>query len=408
MKQLKSQTEEIEELKLAHKKVYGVEPTSIATAPGRFHLLGEYTSFFKDKTLSMAVNLYVYVAVSLSDDTNLEFNFVQFDEKKKSNLFQMKFKKEDKWANAIKSVIFGFQNQGFNLKGMNFTVYSNFLPSAGFGITTAIKVASVWAIKDALKLRCSQENLLKILEIGNKKFLNIVHQKADYFTAIYSKENSLVLTDYSTGKYEIFPFKFKNISIILTDAGVPRISTWNEDSLFQPENVLLLGELKEFRSTAYGGWIYEENPAERNEVLSVVNEDIKRRLVCVMQEHKNVLNCVNAIQKNDFSIFSRAVKYSQKIMRDLYDISCPEIDWLLKRVSELDDNPEDIHNPINCGRITGKGFGRCTYSFMRTVDVEKYEQKLQEYERIFSFKTEAYKVESVKGVHLIKSSSKNL
>ncbi len=399
--QIKNQSNEIEEIKKYHKSEYAKEPETIATAPGRFHLLGEHTSFFKDKTLSMAVNLPVYIAVSQRADTNLNFNFVQLEDKKKSNLVQLKFKKEDKWANAIKAVLFGFLENNFNLKGMDFTVYSNFLPSAGFGITTAIKVATAWAVKDLLKLRASQEMLLKVLETANRKFLNILHQKADYFTPIYSKENSLVLTDYSKGTYEILPFNFKNISIILTDAGVPRVTTWNEESLQQPENVLLLGELKQFKSTAYGGWVYEESAAEINEVLSVVSEDTKRRLICVMQEHKNVLDCVNAIQKGDFSIFARAVKHSQKILRDLYDFSCPEIDWILKRVSEIDDDPKDIHRPINCGRITGKGFGRCTYSFVRNVDVERYGEKILEYERIFGFKAEFFTVKSARGVHLL-------
>ncbi len=400
-KQIKEQSSEVEEIKKNHKSEYEKEPETIAMAPGRFHLLGEHTSFFKDKTLSMAVNLPVYIAVSLRGDTNLNFNFVQLEDRKRSNLIQLKFKKEDKWANAIKAVLFGFLENGFNLKGMNFTVYSNFLPSAGFGITTAIKVATAWAVKDLLKLRASQEMLLKVLETANKKFLNILHQKADYFTPIYSRENSLVLTDYSNGTYEILPFNFKNVSIVLTDAGVPRVTTWNEESLQQPENVLLLGELKQFKSTAYGGWVYEESAAEINEVLSVVNEDVKRRLICVMQEHKNVLDCVSAIQKGDFSIFARAVKHSQKILRDLYDLSCPEIDWILKRVSEIDDDPNDIHKPVNCGRITGKGFGRCTYSFVRNVDVERYKEKLLEYERIFGFKAEFYTVKSARGVHLI-------
>ena len=88
-------------------------------------------------------------------------------------------------------------------------------------------------------------------------------------------------------------------------------------------------------------------------------------------------------------------------MRDLYDISCPEIDWLLKRVQELDENPDDLRNPVNCGRITGKGFGRCTYTILRKDDLEGYKEKLAEYERIFRFKPEFHIVKPAKGVRLL-------
>ncbi len=384
-----------------HEKEYGVKPDVIAVAPGRFHLIGEHSHFFKDKTLSMAVDLPVYVSVSKRDDANLRFNFVQLNDKKRAALASLRFKKEDKWANALKSVVYGFSSGGFECCGMNFTVWSDILPSAGFGITTAIKIAATWAIKELCSFRCTRVELMQVVERANKLYYGVENHKADSFTAIFSKENSLVLTDYSTNSYEVIPFKFKNKSIILTDASVPRIVTWNEESLQQPENVLLLGELKERRSNVYGGWRYEEDTAERNEVLSVVNEDTRRRLLCIISEHKCVLDAYSGIINNDFSTFARAVNKSHEFMSDNYDISCPEIDWLLKRVQGFNCGPEDLRNPANCGRITGKGFGRCTYSFLRLEDVPKYNETLLEYERIFGFKSASYTVKPAKGVHLL-------
>lgn len=391
----------MDEIISAHEAEYGVKPECIASAPGRFHLVGEHTWFFKDKTLSMAVNIPVYVAVSSRSDSNFRFEFAQLKERKRSAISTLKFKKEDKWANAVKAVLYGFSAGGFTLKGMNFTIWSETLPSAGFGITTAVKVASAWAIRELCGFRCTQEQMLQILDRANKLFLGTDTHRADSYAAIYSKENSLLLTDYSLNTFDIIPFKLKNRSVILTDARVPRIVTWNEESLQQPENVLLLGELKERKANVYGGWQYEENHAEVNEVLSVVSEDTKRRLICIMQEHKNVLDAVTAINKADFASFARAVNRSHEIMRDMYDISCPEIDWILKRVQELDENPDDYRNPVNCGRITGKGFGRCVYTILRDCDIEKYRAKLAEYERIFGFKSECHIVKPAKGVRLI-------
>ena len=55
----------------AHETEYGEFPSITVSAPGRFHLIGEHSWFFRDKTLSMAVNLPVYVAVSVRDDASL-------------------------------------------------------------------------------------------------------------------------------------------------------------------------------------------------------------------------------------------------------------------------------------------------------------------------------------------------
>lgn len=384
-----------------HKAEYGTEPDAVATAPGRVHLIGEHTWFFKDKTISMAVNLPVYVAVSRRDDSNLRFNFVQLKEKKRSSLTTLKVKKEDKWANALKAVVYGFSSSGYKCSGMDFTVYSEVLPSAGFGITTAIKIAGTWAVKDANKFRINEENLIQILEKANRQFLGLDNFRADIFAGVYSKENTLVLTDHARGTFDLLPFKFKDKTIILTDARVPRITTWNEESLQQPENVLLLGELKDRKSTVYGGWVYEDNGSERNEVLSVVSEDVRRHLICIMNEHRYVLDAQSALEKADFSGFARSVNKSHEGMKTLYDISCPEIDWLLKRVQTLASPAGDPRNPANCGRITGKGFGRCTYSVLRNEDVDKYKEVLADYERIFGFQAECRIVKTSRGVRLL-------
>ncbi|MCI7440338.1 MAG: galactokinase [Spirochaetia bacterium] len=391
----------MEEIIEAHKKEFGTKPDVIARAPGHFHLAGEHTWFFRDKTLSMACDFYVYVSVSFRDDQNVKFNFAQMEETKKCSLSSLKFKKEDKWSNALKSVLHGFASMGFNLRGVNVTVYSDILPSAGFGITTASKVAFAWAMKELCGFKAGTEILLQVLERGSRNFLQNDNFMADVFSAVYSKENNFVLTDYAKKSHDLIPFKFKDKTILLTDARVPRIVTWNEESLFQPENVLLLGELKEPKPSLYGGWHYEESKSEVNEVLSVVHEETKHRLLCIMQEHKCILDCVSAVEKCDFASFARAITKSHEGMRDLYDVSCPEIDWILKRVSKLDENPDDLRTPVNCGRITGKGFGRGVYTFLRSTDVEKYQEKLFEYSRIFGFEAKSYVVKPGRGVCLV-------
>ena len=48
-----------------------------------------------------------------------------------------------------------------------------------------------------------------------------------------------------------------------------------------------------------------------------------------------------------------------------------------------------------------KGFGRGIYTVLRDSDVEKYRERLEEYERIFGFDTRCYEVKPARGVHLI-------
>ena len=61
----------------AHELEYEKKPEVVAKAPGRFHLAGEHSWFYKDKTISMAMNLYVHIAVSKRDDGLAKIYFHQ-------------------------------------------------------------------------------------------------------------------------------------------------------------------------------------------------------------------------------------------------------------------------------------------------------------------------------------------
>lgn len=348
----------------------------------------------------MAVDLPVYIGISLRNDSAVRFHFVQLDERKRANLSSLKFRKEDRWANPIKAMIYGFTSGGFSVGGMNVTVWTDILPSAGFGITTAIKTASAYGMRELFSVPCSDAQLLQVIERGNKLFLGVGNYTADIFSAMYAEPDSCVLTDHSRNSYELLPFAFEDTVVLLTDARVPRISVWDETTLHEPGNVLLLGELKERRHNVHGGWQYEDSPTEINEVLAVVNEDMRRRLRCIMLEHQYVLDAADGLRHGDFARFCKAVSRSHDAMRDLYLLSCPEIDWLVKRVQNFDMT--SVRNPNGCSRITGKGFGRCTYTILKTADVEPYKQKLVEYERIFGFHPSCYSVKPARGVHLVR------
>jgi len=385
----------------AHELEYEVKPEVVAKAPGRFHLIGEHSWFFKDKTLSMAVNLPVYVAISKREDSVLKFYFHQLKDSKKSTVTTLKYKKEDKWANNLKAVIYGFLSGGFDLKGIDITVYSDFQPSAGFGISTAIKAATAVAIRKLFNLKCSDVELLQVIERGNKNFLQQNNYNASNFSALFSKKDNLLITDHSTNTWDYVPYKFENKKIILIDTKVPRLSTWSEDSLFQPQYALMLGDLREKKPNIYGSWHYIKDVTDINEVLSIVSEDVQRKLKAIIYEHNSFLEARDGLDQGDFFKFARAVNESHLTMRDMFSSSCPEVDWIIKRVNELEPNLETTRNPVTCGRITGKGFGRCVYAFMRESDVEKFKENIVEFEKIFGFHPDYYEVEPSDGTVII-------
>lgn len=385
----------------AHELEYGKKPEVVAKAPGRFHLAGEYSWFFRNKTLSMAINLPVYVSISKRDDSSLKCYFCQYDERKKANLTSMKLKKEDKWANTIKAVAYGFTSGGYKISGMDITIYSEILPSAGFGITTGIKAAFAIAVRKLFDLNCNDVNLLQVIERANRLFLKTENFSADNYAAFFAKKGNLIITDYYKNKWDYIPFSFPGKKIFLIDTKVPRIPLWNENTLFEPHYALILGDLRESKDNVYGGWRYIDNITDINESLSELSEAEHRKLMGIIKEHNDIMNARDGVESGDFFKFARAVNHSHETLREHFDISCPETEWILKRISEFEPNLELIRNPVTCGRITGKGYGRCVYTVIRDCDVDKLNEKLSEFEKIFGFHPVSYEVECADGASIV-------
>ena len=388
----------MEAVKETHFEEYKVPADIVVSAPGRFHLTGDHSSFFLDKTLSMAVNMPEYLAVSVRNDFNYNFYFHQQNDRKKAIRDNLKFKKEDRWANFIKGIISAIGN----CPGFDFTVYSDYNISSGLGISTAIKVSAALAITTLIGADSSPKAIEEIVKKADTGFLGTETKLADLFTAIYSEANTCILTDYKEKSWKTAPFIFPDYSIVLTDTKVPHVSVWNEQTLFTENNFLLLAELK---CQKKGYWIYEESAVEINEILSTVDEDSHHRLEGIIKEHKCVTDAFAGLSDRNFSVFARAVNKSHEVMRDLYTFSCPETDWLVKRVLEM-DTASTPRNPTACSRITGKGGGRLIYSIIKTDDIPQYRKKIADYERIFGFHPVLHIVEPVGGVKILEISKK--
>jgi galactokinase len=101
----------------------------------------------------------------------------------------------------------------------------------------------------------------------------------------------------------------------------------------------------------------------------------------------------DSLRQADFPALSKIIYHSHESLRDLYEVSCPEIDWLVKRAQEIDG--------VLGSRMTGAGFGGCTYTFLKEDAIAEYKKRLEDYERIFGFHPVVYEVRPSTGTRLV-------
>jgi galactokinase len=378
-----------------HRKEYELdddrsEPVVIAEAPGRVHYLGEHGEPEAGLFLSSAIDRYVRVAVSLRKDNSLRFYAADLGERKRTTLVNLKFKREDRWANYIKVAVHVFAELGYPVRGLNFTVGGDIPQQVGLASSSAIEVASVVALRLFLQASISDKELLKRLTEAQQVFFGKDSGSVDYYIALFAKKDSFLVVDESSMEVKRIKSPLGKYKILLMDSRVPRLGV--EDELKQRRQGIKKGlELLALKKA--GANFRDFDAADLVESTGDLPEEIRRRSMHVVQELRRVTDAADALKQQDFPALSRIILHSHESLRDLYEVSCPEIDWLVKRAQEIEG--------VVGSRMTGQGFGGCTYTIIRADAIDEYKQRLEDYERIFGFHPLVYDIRPASGARII-------
>ena len=366
------------------------EPLVIAEAPGRIHYLGEHGEQKAGIFLSSAIDRYIRIAVSGRKDNSLRFYAADLGERKRTTLVNLKYKREDRWANYIKVAIHMFAELGYPAKGLNFTMAGDIPQQVGLASSSAIEAAAVIALKGFFHVNINEKELLSRLAASKNAFFGVNFSPVDYLISFSARKDQFLVVDESGLKVKKIKSPLSKYKLIIMDSRVPRMGV--EEELKQRQEDIKKG--LELLSQKKQGTSFRDFAAtDLVESMGNLPEEIRRRCLHIVQEIRRVNDAEDSLKRADFSSFTRIISHSHESLRDLYEVSCPEIDWLVKRAQEQEG--------VLASRMTGQGFGGCTYTFIREDAVPEYKKRVDDYERIFGFHPVIYEMKLASGCRLV-------
>jgi galactokinase len=366
------------------------EPVAIAEAPGRVHYLGEHGEPRAGLYLSSAIDRFIRVAVSPRKDNSLRFFAADLGERKRTTLVNLKFKREDRWANYIKVAIHIFAELGYPVKGLNFTLSGDIPQQVGLASSSAIEVAAAVALRGLFSANISDKELLNRLVISRGVFFGKNVGFVDYLIAFSAKKDHFLLVDEVTREVRRIKSPLTKYRILLMDSRVPRMGV--EDELKQRRQDIRKG-LELLSQKRQGVNFRDYATTDLMESMGDLPEDIRRRCLHIVKEIQRVYDAEQVLKKADFPALTKLLFHSHESLRDLYEVSCPEVDWLVKRAQEIEGSLGS--------RMTGQGFGGCTYTILSETAVTEYQRRLEDYERIFGFHPLLYSIRPAAAAHIL-------
>ena len=357
-----------------HRGEYASDPEIVVEAPGALTIMGNHVDSDDGFMIQAALDMKIYVAISRRKDNFLRFYAVDVEERKRTSVANIKYKKEDRWANYIKSVLLSMENSGLSFRGLDITVTGEIPHSIGLASSSALESAIAFALSELCGFNLSKEELIKIIYSGEEKFLNSNRAPSGSYSSLFGKKDNLLYIDLRYVTVEYLPFSLEDTSFIITLSNVPLIQIEKE---MEERRKDINKSIERLNSLRYGTSLRDYNKNDLVNGMESVSEQTRRRAAHVVEEISRIEEAKNAIKKNDMATLGKLMSRSHESLRDNFEVSCPEIDWLVKRAQEI----EGVYG----SKITGTGFGGCTLTLLKNSSIDRYRERLDEYERIFGF-----------------------
>ncbi|MFB5946782.1 galactokinase [Albibacterium profundi] len=339
--------------------LYGTEP-HIFTSPGRINLIGEHTDYNNGLVLPAAIDKAIVLAIAQREDQQINI-FSESYQMRYTCTLQELVRTEMLWPDYILGVIVELQKKGCELKGVDIVFDGNIPLGAGLSSSAALECATAFALNELFEFNLSPLEIAKLGQAAENNFVGVQCGLMDQFASVFGKAGHLIKLDCESFEFNFIPFNAKNYQVVLFDTGVKHSlasSAYNERRQQCEYGVELVRkhhpEVDSLRRV---------NKQMLDDYVKDVDRMVYKRCDFVVSEIQRLQDACQDLLKDDLESFGRRMYETHEGLRDLYEVSCEELDYLVDRVK---DRPEVIGS-----RMMGGGFGGCTINLIASDSVDR-------------------------------------
>lgn len=323
-------------------------------SPGRVNLIGEHTDYNDGFVLPAAIDKVMVLALAPNGLDTCRLYATDMEEYYESDL-DVEFNKNGMpWTNYILGAIDQLGKNGREIGGFD-CVFGGDIPiGAGLSSSAALEGGVIYGLSHLFGLELSKLDMALMGQRVENEFVGVQCGIMDQFVNIHGKEGYALKLDCRSLEFDLFPFRRSDISIILCDTGVRRELA---DSEYNIRRQQCEEGVRTFH--AYNPDIESLRDVDLfmlNKYREELDPVVYRRCKYVLEENERVEAACEDLTDNDFEAFGRHMYRSHYGLRDLFEVSCKELDTLV----EIAEDSEGVLG----ARMMGGGFGGCTLNLV--------------------------------------------
>jgi galactokinase len=187
----------------------------------------------------------------------------------------------------------------------------------------------------------------------------------DMYAGFFGKKDHFLRLDCRVQEHEYFPFQSADFQIVLLNTGVKHALVASEYNTRRAECEAGLALLKKLEPEVRS--LRDATLPMLEEHHRYFSETLYRRCRHVVAENGRVEAVCRALVRGNFERIGAHLYASHESLRRLYEVSCPELDFLVEAAAG--------HPAVLGARMMGGGFGGCTINLVRRNGLEGFLEK---------------------------------
>lgn len=341
-----------------------------ACAPGRVNLIGEHTDYCEGFVFPMAIDLSTIVVGALNgtDSTvnilsgNVEapdVPLVQFECRDVEKVTEAD--SSIKWSNYVRGVVNHFHNPSV-LKGFNAVVLSTVPIGGGLSSSASLEVSMYTFLEELfIDPATSQEDKAKRCQKAEHTYADMPCGIMDQLISTTGKLGHATLIDCDNLDVNHISIPDPDIAILIINSN--------------KKHQLSGSEYPERRNACFDAAAACQKPSLRHATLQDITDADDKLTECQKQRARHVINEINRTNKasealaiGDYEKFGQFMNESHNSLRDLFEVSTPELDELVDLARQCPG--------VYGSRMTGGGFGGCTVTLVEHEHHQKVIEKI--------------------------------
>ncbi len=345
---------------------FHVQP-QIFSAPGRVNLIGEHTDYNDGFVLPCAIGFYARVAISPCSDGKLILRSAEYEQPFEFDISNLPQKPLGAWCDYVLGVATILRQGGHSVSGANLFVSGDIPIGAGLSSSAAIEVGTALALLSLGDVQLPLREVAKLCQKAENEFVGARVGIMDQFVSCLGKEGHALLLDCRSLEFESVPVP-EQVKLVICNTMVKHELSGGEYNVRREEceqGVRILSRsypgIKALRDVSL-----EQLTSQNGNLPNV----IYKRCLHIIEENRRVLDTVRCFRSGDLQAAGQLMGESHRSLRDLYEVSCRELDIMVESAAGLPG--------YYGGRMTGGGFGGCTVNLVDSGDAQPFGETIAE------------------------------